>query len=176
MRALVTRKLHQLYRQPLSPSGKIRCYSSTSTILKVLPHARLFVVMDDASVYTITPDEYPHGYHRAPSPTTSLSPTLVNNVHYTERPSLKFRFPSGASSVLNSMVVDAAGQSLYSISSNSKRTTLISCTDNVEIANVQWDCRSPRMVLRRKKMKCKYWLPRTGPENEYSPLITSCLP
>ena len=126
----------------------------------------LFVAMDAASIYTITPDEYPHGYHRAPSPATSLSPTLVNNVHSTERPSTKLRFPSGASNVLNSMVINAAGQSLYSISSNSKRTTLISCTDNVEIANVHWDCRSPRMVFRRKKTKCKYWLPRTGPENE----------
>ena len=126
----------------------------------------LFVAMDAASIYTITPDEYPYGYNRAPSPTISLSPTLVNNAHTAERPSLKLRFPSGASNVLNSMVINPAGQSLYSISSNSKRTTLISCTDNVEIANVQWDCRSPRMVFRRKKTKCKYWLPRTGPENE----------
>ena len=157
------------------PSGKPRCFSSTSTALKVLPHARLFVAMDAVSVYTIAPNEYPHGYHRAPSPATSLSPTLVN-VHSTERPSLKFRFPSGASNVLNSVVVNAAGQSLYSISSNSKRTTLISCSDNVEIANVHWDCRSPRMVFRRKKTKCKHWLPRTGPENEYSPLTPHVYP
>ena len=112
-------------------------------------------------------DLHPHDQYRPPSPATSLSPTLVNETHYTERPSLKLRFPSGASNILNSVVVNAAGQSLYSISSDSKRTTLVSCSDNVEIANVQWDCHSPRMVFRRKKIKCKAWLPLTGPENEY---------
>ena len=127
--------------------------------------------MDAASVYTIQvsddEDLHPHAYHRAPSPTTSLSPTLVNNAHDTERrPSLKLRFPSGASDILNSLVVDLAGRSLYSVLSNSKRTTLVSCSDNVEIASVQWDRSSPRMVFRRKKWKCRYWLPRTAPENE----------
>ena len=129
------------------------------------------IAMDAASIYTIQvstdEDLHPHAYHRAPSPSTSLSPTLVNNPHQdTERPSLKLTFPSGASNILNSLVVNAAGQSLYSISSNSKRTTLVSCSDNVEIASVQWDRSSPRMVFRRKKWKCRYWLPRTAPENE----------
>jgi hypothetical protein len=101
------------------------------------------------------------------SPTTSLSPTVVTNSHYIERPSFKLRIPSGASNILNSAVINPAGQSLYSISSNSKRTTLISCADNVEVATVQWDRSSPRMVFRRKKFKCKTWLPPTGPENEY---------
>ena len=114
-------------------------------------------------------DEY---LHRPSSPTaslaTSLSPTLVNNSHYTERQSLKLRIPSGASNILNSVVVNAAGQSLYSITSNSKRTTLVSCMDNVEIATVQWDSSSPHMVFRRNKVKCKRWLPLTGPQNEYS--------
>jgi hypothetical protein len=137
----------------------------------------LSIAMDAASVHTtqVSADEdlYPHGYHRAPSPTASLSPTLVNNAaNYTERPSgpsLKLRFPSGVSNILNSLVVNAASQSLYSISSNSKRTTLISCADNVEIATVQWDRHSPRMVFRGKKMKCRKWLPRIGPENECIP-------
>ena len=128
------------------------------------------IAMDAASIYTIQvsadEDLHPHAYQRAPSPSTSLSPTLVNNPHDTERPSLKLTFPSGASNILNSLVVNAAGQSLYSISSNSKRTTLVSCSDNVEIASVQWDRSSPRMVFRRKKWKCRYWLPRTAPENE----------
>jgi hypothetical protein len=125
--------------------------------------------MDTASVYTtpVSADEYPHGHHRAPSPTTSLSPTLVNNSHHTERPSLKLRFSCDASNILNSVVLNPAGHSLYSISSNSKRTTFVSCMDNVEIATVQWDCSSPRMVFRQKKFKCKAWLPLTGPENEY---------
>jgi hypothetical protein len=110
-----------------------------------------------------------HDHHRPPSPTTSLSPTLVNDVHYTARPSLKLRIPGGASNILNSRVVDTAGQSLYSVSSDSKRTTLVSCRDNVEVATVQWDCHSPRMVFHRKKMKCKDWLKLTGTDNEYIP-------
>jgi hypothetical protein len=76
-------------------------------------------------------------YYRAPSPTTSLSPTLVNDAHYTERPSLKLSLPCGGSNILNSAVINAAGQSLYSILSNSKRTTIVSCRDNAEVATVQ---------------------------------------
>ncbi len=122
-------------------------------------------VMAAASIYNnqTSPDEY----YRAPSPTTSLSPTLINDPHSTARPSLKLSFPCGASSILNSAVVDAAGQTLYSVSSNSKRTTMVSCRDNVEVATVQWDRHSPRMVFGRKKVKCKEWLKLTGPDNEY---------
>ena len=124
--------------------------------------------MTTASIYDsqTSADEY----YRAPSPTTSLSPTLVNADarHYTGRPSLKLSFPCGASNILNSAVINAAGRSLYSISSNSKRTTMVSCRDNVEVATVQWDRHSPRMVFRRKKMKCKEWLKRADPDNEYT--------
>jgi hypothetical protein len=129
-------------------------------------------MMDAASIYNnqTSPDEY----HRASSPTTSLSPTLINDPHYTERPSLKLSFPCGASNILNSAVLDAAGQPLYAVSSNSKRTTMVSCRDNVEVATVQWDRHSPRMVFRRKKVKCKEWLKLTGPDNEYIPV--SCYP
>ena len=128
----------------------------------------LSIAMDTASIYTIQvsadEDLQPYPYNRAPSPSTSFSPTLVNNAHETERPSLKLTFPSGGSNILNCLVVNTAGQSLYSILSNSKRTTFVSCSDNVEIASVQWDRSSPRMVFHHKKWKCKYWLPRT--ENE----------
>ena len=125
-------------------------------------------MMFSASIYSNqTPaDEY----YRAPSPTTSLSPTLVNDAHYTERPSLKLIFPRGASNTLNSAVINAAGQSIYSISSNSKRTIMVSCRDNVEVATVQWDRHSPRMVFRRKKTKCKEWLRLAGPDNKYMPV------
>jgi hypothetical protein len=124
--------------------------------------------MATSSLYTtlVSADGYPH---RPPSPTISLSTTLVNHPHSTDRPSLKLTIPCGASNILNSVVVDPTGQSLYSTSSNSKRTTLVSCSDNVEIATVQWDRSSPRMVFRQKKMKCKEWLLLTGPENEYMP-------
>jgi hypothetical protein len=131
--------------------------------------------MAAASVYNtrVSADEYSqrHGRHRPPSPTTSLSPTLVNDTHHAARPSLKLRIAGGASNILNSRVVDTAGQSLYSVSSDSKRTTLVSCRDNVEVevATVQWDRHSPRMVFHRKKMKCKEWLKLSGPDNKYIP-------
>lgn len=95
-----------------------------------------------------------------------MSVTLVNDAHLTERPSVKLKIPGGSSDIFNSVVVSASGQSLYSISSNSKRTTLVSCRDNVEVATVEWDRSSPRMVFRRKKMKCKEWLPLAGPDTE----------
>jgi hypothetical protein len=122
----------------------------------------------------VSPDEYSqdHGRHRPPSPTTSLSPTLLNDTHYTTRSSLKLKIHGGASNILNSRVVDTVGQSLYSVLSDSKRTTLVSCRDNVEVATVLWDRHSPRMVFHRKKMKCKEWLKRTGPNNEYIPLLS----
>jgi hypothetical protein len=137
----------------------------------LLPSPFFFIFMAAESVYTtqVSAGEYlyPHDHYRSPSPTTSLSPTLVNDAaHSTERPSVKLTIPSGASNILNSVVVNPAGQSVYSISSDSKRTTLVSCRDNVEVATIQWDRSSPRMVFRRKKMKCKVWLPLTGPENE----------
>jgi len=112
-------------------------------------------------------------YYCAPSPTISLNPTLVNDAHYTERPLLKLSFSCGASNILDSAVINAAGQSLYSISSNSKRTTIILCRDDVEVATVQWDSHGPRMVFRRKKMKCREWLKLAGPDNEHIPVSHS---
>jgi hypothetical protein len=91
-----------------------------------------------------------------------LSPTLVEIPNYGDRPSIKLKISGGGSNILNSTVVDAAGRSLYVISSTSKRTTLRSCGNNTEIATVEWDRSSPCMVFRGRKMKCKEWLPRTG--------------
>ena len=104
-----------------------------------------------------------------------MSVTLVNDAHLTERPSVKLKIPGGSSNIFNSVVVSASGQSLYSISSNSKRTTFVSCRDNVEVASVEWDRSSPRMVFRRKKMKCKEWLPLAGPDTEYVLGLCYCL-
>ena len=120
----------------------------------------------------VSPDDrlQPHGNHRPQSLAASSSPTLVNDTHQTERPSIKLRIPSGASNILNSTVVDTAGQALYSTLSDSKRTKLISYRDNVEVATIQWDRHSPRMVFRRKKMKCKEWLKLSGTNNEYMPI------
>ena len=94
--------------------------------------------------------------------------TLVNPAAaINERPSVKLKIIGGKTNIVNSVVVNAARQSLYSISSDSKHTTVVACKDNVEVATVEWDRSSPRMVFRRKKMKCKEWLPRAGPETEY---------
>jgi hypothetical protein len=116
-----------------------------------------------------------HEYGRTSPPPTpltqALSATLVNARHntVTERPSIKLKIPGGSSDIFNSTILDAAGQSLYSISSTSKRTMLFSCKNNVEVATVDWDRSSPRMVFHRKKWKCKEWLPLAGPETEYMP-------
>jgi hypothetical protein len=131
--------------------------------------------MDPASGHNsqVSPDGHlqPHGDHRTPSFATSQSPTtLVNVAHHAERPSLKLRVPGGASNILNATVVDTAGRFLYSTLSDSKRTKLVSYRDNIEVANIQWDRRSPRMVFREKKMKCKEWLKLAGPNNEYMPI------
>jgi len=109
------------------------------------------------------------------SPPPSPTATLVNVVHRNERPSIKIKIPGGKSNVLNSVVVDEAGQSLYTVSSNSKRTTFVACQNNDEVATVQWDRSSPRMVFRGKKIKCKEWLPFAGPGTEYKPRSSYCL-
>ena len=119
----------------------------------------------------VSAGEYPHahGYGSVSPPLTPLSATLVNTSHHNnERPSVKLKIPCGQSNIVNSVVIDTAGQSLYSVSSNSKRTTLISCRNNAEVATIEWDRSSPRLVYRRKKMRCKEWLPLAGPETEYA--------
>ena len=100
----------------------------------------------------------------APSPTTSLSPTLVDDTH---RSQTRFRIPDGPNILDSTFVDEISDQSLYSTSSDSKSTELVSCRDNVEIAAIQWDHHSPRMVFRGKKIKCKEWLKLAGPDSEY---------
>jgi len=110
--------------------------------------------------------EYPHS-HSCAYLSPAASSTLVNVTHRTNpsRPSIKLKIP-GASDILNSVVVDAAGQPLFSISSTSKRTMLASCRDNVKFATVEWDRPSPLIIFRKRKVKCKKWLPRAAPETE----------
>ena len=125
------------------------------------------------AIYPTRGDLHTHSYglmsslYASPGPTV----TLVNIAHRNERPSVKFKIPCGKSNILNSAVVNTAGQSLYIISSTSKRTTFVACKNNVEVAAVQWDRSSPRMVFRQKKMKCKEWLPLAGPRTKYTPLL-----
>ena len=118
-----------------------------------------------------------HGYSPVSSPPTSPTPpstTRVNTPYHNERPSVKLKIPRGKSNIVNSVVIDASGQSLYSISSNSKRTTVVACKDDVEVATIEWNRSSPRMVFRRKKVRCKEWLPLARPETEYDPPLTAC--
>ncbi|KAF8267720.1 hypothetical protein EI94DRAFT_1801297 [Lactarius quietus] len=68
----------------------------------------------------------------------------------------------GGPNIVNAVVVNPTGQPLYSISSVSKHTKLLLHRDNFEVATVDWDCSSPRMVFRGKKLKCKEWLTRAG--------------
>jgi hypothetical protein len=105
--------------------------------------------------------------------------TLVNPPPRDERTSVRLNVPCGKSNILNSVVFDAAGQSLYTIASNSKRTTFVECKDNAEIATVQWDRSSPRIKFRGKKMKCREWLPPApghGTESVQAPMHASILP
>ena len=108
---------------------------------------------------------FPHN-HSSTSFAHTLSPTIVGIPHDNDRPSVKLKISGGGSNILNSTVVDEAGRCLYVISSTSKRTTLLSCGNNTEVATVEWDRASPRMVFRGRKMKCKEWLPLAGQDTE----------
>ncbi|KAI9450549.1 hypothetical protein F5148DRAFT_1379036 [Russula earlei] len=111
-------------------------------------------------------DYHPYSNDHLSPPRTPLSPTLIDFAQHTERPSIKLKIPSGSSNIINSEVVNGAGQALYLISSTSKRTTLVAARDNAKVATIEWDRSSPRMVFRRKKMRCKEWLPLAGPETQ----------
>ncbi|KAH9967842.1 hypothetical protein BC827DRAFT_1168484 [Russula dissimulans] len=100
-----------------------------------------------------------------------MSQTLLNASQSIERPSIKLKISRGRSNIDNSIIVDAAGQTLFSIKSNSRRTVLASCKNNVEIAKVKWNRVSPCMVFRGKKMTCEEWLPLARPDSE-SRLLT----
>ena len=124
------------------------------------------------SSYSSEGDPFTHRYGPMSPPPASPTATLANAVHCNERPSSMLKIPGGKSNILNSVVGDAAGQSIYTISSNSKRTTFVACQNNVEVATVQWDRSSPRMVFRGKKIKCKEWLLTSGLGTEYKPLFS----
>jgi hypothetical protein len=133
----------------------------------------------------MTSSQSPAGNHQRSQPTShglvspSSSPQSATRVNtapvVSERPSVKLKAVGGKSNILNSAVVNAAGQSLYLISGDSKRTTMVACKDNVKVATVEWNRSSPRMTFRQKKMKCKEWLPFARPDTEYKrPSLPSC--
>ena len=157
---------------------------------KPLPYSQLLLLsapfrlastgMAAAAVYTtqVSAGESLHVRRQASPLPIPIRVTLpvANDAHLTKRPSVKLKIPGGSSNIFNSVVVTSeSGQSLYSISSNSKCTTLVSCKHNVEVATVEWDHSSPRMVFRHKKVKCKEWLPLAGPDTECVPGLRYCL-
>jgi hypothetical protein len=100
----------------------------------------------------------------------STTATLVNaSPSRTERPSIKLKIAHGKSNIINSLVLDATGQSLYSISTTSRHTTVVACKENLKVATVDWDRSSPRLVFRKKKLRCREWLPLVAPDSEYEP-------
>ena len=103
---------------------------------------------------------------RAPPP-TPLSASLAETARRNQRPSIGLKISNSGAKIVNAVVVGPAGRPLYSISSDSKRTKLLCHKDNTEVAIIDWDRSSPRMVFRGNKFKCKEWLPRSGPETEY---------
>ena len=105
-----------------------------------------------------------HG--RTPPPPTPSSTSLVEATRHNQRPSIQLKISGSGAKIVNAVVVGPAGRPLYSISSDSKHTKLLFHKDNTEVATIDWDRTSPRMVFRGNKFKCKEWLPRAGPETE----------
>jgi hypothetical protein len=130
------------------------------------PSAAMAVTTVNATQISAGGYTYPYGRGSVPPLPSSQSLTLLNSPRHAERPSIKLKITSSGSNIVNATVIDAAGLSLYSISSNSKRTTLLSCRNNAEVATVEWDRSSPCMVFRGQKIKCKEWLPLAGRETE----------
>jgi hypothetical protein len=127
----------------------------------------------------------PPNHSSASIPTSPQSPTLVNTPNHNNRPSVILtisgsgedfldRLPlhtmmwgPSKSSMLNSTVSDAAGRTLYVISSTTKRSTLMSCGNNAEVAHIKWNRETPTLVYHGKKTKCMYWLPFVKQESMY---------
>jgi hypothetical protein len=113
--------------------------------------------------------QYSHPYIHGgtPYPPAPSNATLVEAPRSNKRPSIELKISSRGAKTLNAVVVNSAGQPLYSISSDESRTTLLSQRDSSKVATINWDRSSPRMVFRGKKIKCKEWLARVGPDTEY---------
>ena len=82
-------------------------------------------------------------------------------------PTNELKSSSSGANILNAVVADSAGRTLYTVTIDDGRTKLRSQRDNSNVAIIDWVCRSPRMVFCWKKVKCKEWLPHPGPDTEY---------
>ena len=108
-----------------------------------------------ATHWQVSACQYPHPYgHGQTAPRSN------------ERPSIELKISSSGPKILNAIVIDSAGRTLYSISSDEGHTTLLTQRDRTKAATIDWDRSSPRMIFRGKKVKCKEWLPRVGPDTE----------
>ena len=111
------------------------------------------------------PHPYVHG--RTSHFSTPRNAALVKAPPCNERPSIELKISSRGAKILNAVVVDSAARSLYSISSDESRTTLLSQRDSSKVATINWDRSSPRLVFRGKKFKCKEWLSYFESASEY---------
>jgi hypothetical protein len=175
------RSLWLTRRSAVSPIHKIKGWICTHDCSSTLERSRCNTTNLPASLLPtpsgmatpvhamqVSAGGYPHAYDhdRSSPPPTPLSETLVEAPRSDERPSIELKISGSGASILNAIVVDPAGRPLYSISSNESRTTLLSQRDSSKVATIDWDHSSPRMVFRGKKVKCKEWLPRAGPDTE----------
>ena len=151
------------YRQP---SSRLPYSQPLNSSCRPVPPVPIGITMSSTTIYATRPSAGNHQHCQSLCP---VSPSSNPATAVNERPSVKLKIIGGKNNIVNSVVVNPAGQPLYSVSSNSKRTNVVACKDNVKVATVEWDRSSPRMVFRRKKMKCKEWLPLAGPETEYKP-------
>ena len=92
---------------------------------------------------------------------------LLSHYAPNKRPSVELKSSSSGANILDAVVADSAGRTLYTVTSDDGRTKLRSQRDNSKVATIDWDCRSPRMVFGGKKVKCKEWLPHPGLDTEY---------
>ena len=98
-------------------------------------------------------------------PTPSLAPSGSNEPS-DERPSIELKISRCGAKIINAVVVDSADRPLYFISSDESRTVVLAERDGSRVATIDWDRQSPRMNFRGRKVKCKEWLPRAGPNTE----------
>lgn len=110
---------------------------------------------------------YDHGrIFSSPIP-LSAGAAFVEPLCPNKRPSVELKSSSSGANILDAVVADSAGRTLYTVTSDDGRTKLRSQRDNSKVATIDWDYRSPRMVFCGKKVKCKEWLSHPGLDTEY---------
>jgi hypothetical protein len=145
-----------------------RCSLTTSPLPIFFPTSSPSSMAAPNHATQVSAGGYPHARNpiRSSHPPTPSNVALVEAPRSNERPSIELKISSRGARILNAVVVDSTGRPLYSISSDESHTKLISQRDTTNVATIDWDRSSPRMVFRGKKVKCKEWLPRARPDTE----------